>query len=128
MFNIDEGLPLTESGAWGEFEGSQFLIAHLTSIRFQRTLAQLQQPHRRKIDAGTMDPQLSKDIVCKAMAKGLLLDWKDVVDKSGEDVPFSNEAALKALTINPEFREFVSEFAQNLENFRQAELEEVGKS
>lgn len=128
MFNIDKGMPLTESGAWAEFSGSRFQVAHLSSIRFQRELARLQQPHRKKIDAGTMDPQASKDLLCQAMAKGLVLGWEDVVDSSGAKVPFSTEAAYKALSISPEFREFVSEFATNLENFRQEELEEVGKS
>lgn len=128
MFNIDEGLPLTESGAWGQFSGSKFLIAHLSSIRFQRALAQLQQPYRKKIEAGTMDPKVSKELMCQAMAKGLLLDWDNVGDASGNQVTFSVEAATKALMNNAEFREFVSEFSQNLENFREQEMEEVGKS
>lgn len=128
MFNIDQGMPLAESGAWATFAGSQFQIAHLSSIRFQRELAKLQQPYRKKIDSGTMDPQVSKDLLCQAMAKGLLIDWKDVVDGSQNSVPFSSEAAYKALSGSPEFREFVSDFSTNLENFRQEELQEVGKS
>jgi len=127
MFNIEKGMPLTESGVWTEFSGSKFLITHLSSIRFQRELARLQQPHRRKIDSGTMDPQISKEIVCRAMAKGLLVDWDNVANNTGV-IPYSNDAAFAALMKDAEFREFVSEFATNLENFRQEELEEVGKS
>lgn len=127
MLNIDKGMPLAESGAWANYEGSEILIAHLTSIRFQRELARLQQPYRKKIESGMMDPKVSKDLICQAMAKGLILDWRGVVNSAGE-IEYSPEAAYKALTNNAEFREFVSEFATNLENYRDAELEEVGKS
>ena len=127
MLNIDEGMPLTESGAWEIFDGSKFLIAHTTNLKFQRELARLQQPHRKKIEAGTMDPKLSKELVCRAMSTGLLLDWANVVNGQKESVPFSIEAAFKVLMNNTAFREFVSEFSSNLENFRQQEVEEVGK-
>jgi|SRR4249920_1572132 hypothetical protein len=128
MLNIDQGMPLAETGSWASYAGSEFLIAHLTSIRFQRELATLQQPYRKKIESGSMDPKVSKELLCKAMARGLVLDWKKVVDSSQNEIPFSVEAAYKALMNNPEFREFISDFAANLENFREAELEEVGKS
>jgi len=127
MFNIDKGMPLTESGVWTTFSGSKFLITHLSSIRFQREVTRLQQPYRKKIDAGTMDPKVAKDLMCQAMAKGLILDWQDVTNNAKESVAYSSEAAYTALSNDPEFRELVSDFASNLENFREAELEEVGK-
>ena len=128
MFNIDRSMPKTESGAWAEFEGSKFLVAHITNLKFQRALARLQQPYRRKIEAGTMDPKVSKDLMCQAMAEALVLNWKDVVDDSGTVVDYSSEGCYKALLNNPQFREFVATFAAELDNFREEEVEEAGKS
>jgi hypothetical protein len=62
------------------------------------------------------------------MAGGLLLDWKDVINSNKEEVPFSPEMAEMALKNNDDLREFLQEFALDLENFRAEEMEEEGKS
>lgn len=128
--DFDADLTTVDTGVWRDFDGSSFLIAHMSTIRFQRSLSRYQQPHRRKIESGTLDPQVSKEITCKAMAEGVLLDWRGVGSKkSGEsDVPYSVEAGYKALMGNAEFRDFVSFTAMDLANFRQDEVEELGKS
>jgi hypothetical protein len=128
MFNIDAKLSLIETGSWGEFQGSKFLITHISNLRFQRALARLQQPHRRKIDTGSMDPALSKDLMCKAMSEALVLDWQNVVDKDKNPVPFNVDNCYKALSRDPEFREFVTDYAINLQNFRDEEIAQEGKS
>jgi hypothetical protein len=127
MFNIDTDFSLADQGVWATFMGSDFLIAHTSSMRFQRTLARLQQPHRKKIETGTLDPQQSRDILCKAMSEALLLDWRKVSGRSG-DVPYSPDAAYQALVKNPELRDFVTEFSMNLQNYRNEEVDGLGKS
>ncbi len=127
MFQFDADLTSTETGAWAEFQGSQFLIAHISNMRFQRTLARLQQPYRRKIENGSMDPQTSKDILCRAMSEAILLDWKDVANTDGEATKYTPAAGNTALSKNAEFRDFVSDFAVNLSNFRDQEAEDLGK-
>lgn len=128
MFNIDNKLSLIETGSWGEFQGSKFLITHISNLRFQRTLARLQQPYKKRIEQGTLDPATSKDVMCKAMSESLISDWQNVVDRTGEKVPYSPEAAYRALVNDPEFRDFVTEFAVNLQNFRDEEVKDAGKS
>lgn len=125
-FTYDEETPTLDTGVWKEFEGSKFLIAHISNMKFQRALARLQQPHKRKIEQGTIDPQVNKQIVAKAMAEGLLLDWKDVKNKEGAQTPYSTKAAEVALMKKPEFRDFVSDVSMNLEQFREEEIESVG--
>lgn len=118
-----------DAGVWEDFDGARFLIAHISNTRFQRALARHQQPHRRKLEQGTLDPQINKEILCKAMSEGLILDWKNVESVAGDkDVPYTHEAAFKALMGDVEFRDFVSDFATNIANFRYEEIESVGKS
>ena len=127
MFQFDADLPSLDDGVWTSWSGSEFKIAHISNLKFQRALARLQQPHRKKLESGTLDPKTNREIVCKAMAGTVLVDWKNVVARSGESTPFTVEAAVVALMRNSEFRDFVSEFAMNMANYRDEEVQELGK-
>lgn len=129
MFNVDETtVDKEESGVWAPWRGSSFLIASSGADKFQRLFQRLQRPHRKAIDKGNLDPKLQVDMMAKAMSEALILDWKDVTNNSGEDVPFSVQTAFDVLRKNSEFREFVSEFATEISNFVSEEKEELGKS
>ncbi len=129
MFNIDETtVDKEESGVWAPWRGSKFLIASSGATKFQRLFQKLQRPHRKAIDKNNLDPKIQVDMMARAMSEAMILDWKDVTNNSGEDVPFSVEAAFNVLRKNSEFRDFVSEFATEISNFVTEEKEELGKS
>lgn len=125
---VDNSRKKQEKGVWTTFGGSQFLVAHSSALKFQRILTRLQAPHRRKIERGNLDPAVSKEILCQAMAEGLILDWKDVIDSQNNVVPFSTEMAAQALANNYDLRDYLQEFSIDLENFRQEEIKEEGNS
>lgn len=127
MFTIDADLSSIDTGVWRDFGGSKFLIAHISNNNFQRELARLQQPHRRKIESGSMDPIVSKQILCQAMSKYIVLGWDKVVNKAGQPVPYSSDAAYQALLNDPELRDFVADVGQSMANFRTEEVEAMGK-
>lgn len=126
MFQFDADLSAIDKGVWTEWSGSRFLIAHISNMRFQRALARFQQPHRKKLETGTLDPQTNRDILCRAMSEAVLLDWDKVVSKSRDTVVYTPENAFKALQSNPEFRDFVAEFATQMANYKSEEVEDVG--
>jgi len=128
MINVDTKLTQTEDGVWAEYNDSSLLIAHVSNLRFQRKLARLQQPHRSKIERHSLDPKIQSEILCKAMAGTVLLGWKDVVDANKQQVQFSEELAANVLINQPDIREFVSEFATDLDNFRDEAVKELGES
>jgi hypothetical protein len=128
MFEFDADLKTVDTGVWAEWGGSKFLIAHISNMKFQRALARLQQPHRSKIERGTLDPKTNRDILAKAMAEGVLLGWRDVCNSKKEPTEYSLENAFTALTKSVEFRDFVAEFAGNLMNYREEQLEDLGNS
>lgn len=126
-FNIDENsLIYEDEGILQEFEGSTFKIASVNNIKYQRLLAKLRYPYRYKIEKNSVDPKILLDIMCKTLSKTILLDWSDVIDASGNVVPFSIEAAEKALK-NSLFREFVISVAIESENFRAEFIDESVK-
>ena len=128
MFDIDKTTTeLENNGVWVTFREGKFLIAHTNNMVFQRTFTRLQAPHRKRLEKGTLDPKIQLDTMCKAMAKGILLDWKNVSSK-GKKYPYSEEAAYALLLHNSELREFVQDTALDLENYRSEEIEELGES
>jgi hypothetical protein len=128
MINIDNEQTLLTTGVWAEYEGSRLLIAHMSNPSFQRAVMRKQAPYKSRIEKGTLDPAISRDLMCKSMSEALILDWEKVVDSAGAAVAFSKDACYKALKNNEGMRDFVSEFAMNLDNFREAEKEALGKS
>ena len=126
MFKFDEDLKKVDEGVWMDFEGSKFLIAHISNMKFQRALSRLQQPHRRKIEQGSIDPNLNKRIVAEAMAEGVLLDWKNVGSVGGETPAYTPKLGMTALMKSVEFRDWVSEIATNMSNYRDEEISELG--
>ena len=128
MFDVNSvSQAKTESGVWTEFSGGEFLIAHTSNLSFQREFNRLQQPYRKQLDKGKLDPKTSSDILCKAMARGLLLDWKNV-GAEGANLEYSPDAASNVLKNNEDLRDFVQEFSLDLDNFRSEEQADSGKS
>lgn len=128
MFQFDADLSSIDKGVWTEWNGSKFLVAHISNMKFQKMLARLQQPHRKKLEQGSLDPQTNRDILCKAMSETVLLDWKDVGSVSGDQVPYNAQNAFHALQMDPEFRDYIADFATQMANYRSTELGELGKS
>jgi hypothetical protein len=126
--NVDNSTKKQAEGVWTKFGGSKFKVASTTSTKFQRALNRLQAPYRKKIEKGTLDPKISKEILCQAMADALLVDWEDVEDANKQPVPFSPELAFKALMNNDDLKDFLSDFGQDLENFRAEEIVSAGNS
>jgi predicted DNA-binding protein (UPF0278 family) len=124
--NIDQDTSKADEGVWTTYSGSKFKVANIGAAKFQRTLNRLQMPYRRKIEKGTMDPVDSRQILCQAMAEGLIVAWDDVVDKKGEKVEFSHKLCEKMLINNPDLREYIQEYSLNLDNFKNEEQEELG--
>ena len=127
MFQFDADLNAIDDGVWVDWAGSRFRIAHISNMKFQKLLARYQQPHRKKLEAGTLDPQTSRDILCKAMSEAILLDWENVTSRSGAVTSFTTENGFHALQKDAEFRDFVAEFSTQMANYRSEEIEELGK-
>lgn len=129
MINIDHNPVETEDGVWTPaYEGVEFLVAHVSSMKFQKKLARLQQPYAKQIENKRLDPSIQKKLLCTAMAGTILLGWKgDMVDKDGNAVEFSDTHAFNLMNNHVGVREFVTSWAGDLDNYRKEEAEEMGK-
>lgn len=125
IFDADQ--PLVDAGVWRSFKGADFLIAHISNLKFQRALAKHQQPHRKKLEQGSLDPEVNRDITCRALSEGVLLNWRGVTDRQKSPVDYTAERGFIALSKNGELRDFVSEVAMNMGNYIEEEAESLEK-
>lgn len=131
MINVDHNPVETEEGVWApSFKGVEFLLAHVSSMAFQKKLARLQQPYAKKIEKGTLGPELQKEILCRAMSGTIVRNWRGpgMVDKDRNPVSYSDDMAFRVLMQHVDVREFVTEFSQNLDNYREEEAEDLGNT
>lgn len=117
-----------DDGVWTEYQNIRVKIAYATNLRFMRAKQRLEQPYRRKIEAGTFDPADQRKLICKAMAEAILLDWENVKNVNQEEVPYSRQKAEQALLLDEAFRDFVMSFSVELGNFKAEEAEIEGNS
>lgn len=120
----EEPLATIDEGVWREYKGSEFKIAYATNMRFMRAKQRLEKPHKRDIENDRLDPSVHRGIMVKAMAEGILVDWRGLKG----DPKYSVKLAEKALANDEEFREFVMNVSMELENFKTEEREHEGES
>ena len=117
-----------EEGVWTPFGGSKFKVASSTNMKFQKLFARLQLPYHKKIDKGSLDPKIGLGIMCESLAATVLLDWEDVLGEDGEPVAYTPELGQKILQNHSDLRQHIQDFAADIENYRIADREVLGKS
>lgn len=96
--------------------------------RFLRVLEAKLKPHRRQLQAGTLDEELARGLLIEAYAEAVVVGWSGVEDRDGRPMAFTRENVIKLLTDLPELFRDVQEQAQGLANFRRAQREEAAKN
>jgi hypothetical protein len=121
---------LAEGGVWMEHDDTtSFLVARMGNKKFQTYFQKLIRPYQRQFDAGKLSAEKQTDIMCKCMAKTVLLDWRGLT-MDGEEIEYSEERAYELLSMEgaDEFRDLVTSYAQDAEAYRNDTLEEQGKN
>lgn len=111
--------------------GASFKLTRMgpTNIRYGNKFKALSKPYERLAKNDELSPEKALEIQVKAFCGTVLVDWKDVTDKDGNPLEFSEENAVKVLTDLPDlYLELVSE-SENRDNFQidEKEAEDIGK-
>lgn len=111
---------LSEEGVWVDFyNGSRLRLASTESKKYKAALAKAARKHRLLLDSTNDDNfELIQRITCECLAKYVLLGWEGVTMNGQENIPYSFENGVKALTISQKLREFVTEQAGMASNFQ----------
>lgn len=122
-----------QEGVWVEHDsGIEFKIRPLGNPEYTRLRHRLQKPQlkpkqlRKGLDPADVEEQ-NKELVLRT----ILVDWKNVEDDEGNEIPYSPEEARKVLW-NPSYGDRVVEFilaeADDLQNFKESAKEEASKN
>ena len=110
-------------GTWGEYLGVKLKIARSNKPKYTAELAR-----RLKIFSNkrNIDPDQAVTETCKALAKHILVDWKNL-KMDDKDIPYSSDLAYELLKNDPDCRDYVIEFADDSANFYKEVAEEIVK-
>ncbi|MDH3377783.1 MAG: hypothetical protein OEQ39_12615 [Gammaproteobacteria bacterium] len=122
-------LDLEEKGVWVDIgDGGKLLIARLGNPRYQEAVRRLSKPHKTQIRNKTISEDLSDELLLKAMAESILLDWKGLEDDKGKVIKYSTETAFQLLRDLRDFRNLVVELATEQAAFRREETAQEGNA
>jgi len=113
-----------ESGAWGRYRGIPLLIARANNSRFRAIFKKLSKPLSREIEKGTISEADSEEILCESLSVGILMGWKEFEIK-GEEVEYTKENAKQLLANDPDCREYVQNYSQDIDNYLKDDLEDT---
>jgi len=103
--NIELNQHKINNGVWMPLLASSFLIASVENKRFKEKI----------FDHGQI--KLTDDEMCEIIAETILLDWKDVKDPTGADLPYDKSVAVIALKTCEPLKALVDTVSTNLGNY-----------
>jgi len=113
------------NGVEAFYHGVKLIIARDTNIHYKNALRRLMKPYQREIDKGTLDDATTDEILCTAIAEGILVGWDASTFPNG--IEYTKEKAKELMLDDEDCRRFVLEFAADLSNYLEAEKEAVKK-
>lgn len=91
-----------------------------SNVKFLQAMEAAMKPHRRAMAAGTMDRKLLNKLVREVYCRTVVLDWENVEDADGNDLPFAYDNALKLFTDLPDLFDDLCGQSQDQAIFRQS--------
>lgn len=132
LYSTDNSIE-TEGFALEIWDGEnciKFAIARAggANRKFANALESGMRPHKEAINRGKLSDEVAEDVLTKAIAKHIVVNWDNVVDRDGKEIEYSPEAAYQLLSDLPELRSMIWAEAQKISNFQAEEREEQAKS
>lgn len=116
------------TGVWLGFPGERkfkCLRAGGSNKKFLRTFQHLIKPHRRQMERGTLDTDISDDIMRRVYAKTIVLDWKGINDAKKQPVPFNQQNVVAFFMAFPEVFNDLVTLCSDMATFSEEQLEEA---
>lgn len=121
-FATDPNKELT--GVWLPMGGGiEVLVARLGNPEFNAFVTRTGKALGPGVRSGNVDPKDAEDLTKRAVAKHVLLGWKNLEDDDDQPIPFSSEKALEIFNEFPEFFRSVMNLASDVDNFRRDVVE-----
>lgn len=119
-------------GVWVEYGANEdgtipaFKISRMSKAnkKYTKALEKATRPHRRAIELETMNNDLAERLFMEVFVDTVLLEWKNIRNRDGEEVTLSKDSAMKLFGELPELYDDLQEKAKKASLFREETLEE----
>lgn len=119
-------------GVWVEYGANEdgsvpaFKISRMSKAnkKYTKALEKATRPHRRAIELETMNNDLAERLFMEVFVDTVLLDWKNIRTRDGEELALNKDAAMKLFVELPELYDDLQEKAKKASLFREETLEE----
>ena len=115
-------------GQWvtGLRQGMDVKVARFGNEKYRKSFQRRIKPFRQQFDRDAMDEGKLTEIMIAAIADGILIDWNGpgFVDRDGNALEYSRDAAVTLLTDLPDFREDIIALSREAETYRKQDQEE----
>lgn len=120
LFGTDKNLE-SGKGITLEYPGFSIMIhrAGGANKNFARVLGEKMKPYRQRFERGMLGNETSQKILLETYADAVVIGWKGVKDKDGNEISYSAENVVKLFTDLPDLFDDVKEQAALAANFRQ---------
>jgi hypothetical protein len=119
----------SNTGVWlPPFPGDRslkILRAGGSNKKFSRAFQQAIKPHRRAMERGTLDSDVSDALMRDVYSKHIVVDWRNINDAEGNPVPCTPENVKAFFTALPEIFTEVVAYASEVATFAEENLEEA---
>ena len=96
--------------------------------RYLKALERIQKKYRSQLRTDTLSIEQARRIHQEVFAETIILGWKNVTDRDGNDLPFTRENCLKLFQDLPALWEDIFEQANSITLFRESLREEAAKN
>ena len=120
---------LEEEGKWFDLgENARVLVGRFGSKRHNKVMDKLRKPYDHLLARkGKIPKDEMADMFRASFAEGVMMGWEGFVDKEGNEIPFSKDEALNAITLYKDFYDLLFDFSNDMANFLSYVEEEVVK-
>lgn len=122
-----------EDGRWfkdifGDGTNIDVKLRHITCSESMNVRRRLDRANRRLMVKGEYPTPVAIKLLIEQVAEAVLVDWRGIIDREGNEIPYSKDAAIKLLTELRTFRDGIVAMAQSIDNFRVEDREEAEKN
>lgn len=125
LSTIKKDVNAAEQGVWvnGVLGDLDVKVASAGNRKYIESLRNALKPYQRNLK--NIDDEVFTEIQNKAIAKHILVDWRNLQDDEGNEIPYSEQKAYELLQDpeNEEFRKLIVSLSEESEVFRKEALE-----
>jgi len=102
----------------GEDMGIRILPAGEENEAYTKRMEHVFKPYQRQLAAKTMDTKLLKKLVMEVYAETVVIDFENIEDRDGQNIPYTKENAIRVFNDLPALWNDIQAQAQDWTLFR----------